>query len=713
MLNSPYTGLVAALLLVLIWRSPVATGDNAQFIEEVIVRGSLRGEALHRVAGSVSVLSAAVVRDRVAQHIDQLLNVAPNVNVAAGASRGRFVQIRGVGERSQFVDPLDPSIGLLVDGIDLSGVGNAATLFDIAQVEVLRGPQGTRYGASAMGGLLVLNSNAPTEEFEGYLEGIVGDYSTYALGAVLSGPLANGLSGRLALHHYSSDGYIRNRHLGIDDSNDFDEHTMRTRLRWQASENVQLDLAWLHLDSNNGYDAFSLDNTRSTLSDQPGRDRQETNALALSAQWDLNDDLRLQAILSTEHSDLEYGYDEDWSYVGLCAGTPCEGSEYSSSDRYVRDREMIGLDLRLSGGNGAINKLSWSTGLHAYQRDVDLRRDFFDFDAFAEAAFDSAYDTERLAVYGDVEKDIGPRFNLGAGLRLEQVKGDYSDSRAISADPKDSHWGGQLRARYALDDSAMLYVLVSRGFKASGVNGDALGKAEQGGFDPAIIEFLRERLEFDDESMVNYEAGLKGRYLDEDLSLRIAVFYMDREDMQVRAWHSEGPAFVGYLDNATGGRSRGLEVETQYRFNSTWRLDAGLGLLDSDLGAFIANDVDQGFVDKRGRGHAHAPSYQFSLAASLSLPGGVYGRLEFEGRDEFYFSNSHDARSDSYALWHLTAGYRWKQLDVALWGRNLTDEDFAVRGFRFGNDPRVFYANETFIQFGAPRTLGVTARYGF
>ena len=89
---------------------------------------------------------------RGAEHLEQLLNLAPNVNLSTGASRGRFVLIRGIGERSQFQEPLNPSIGFIIDGIDFSGLGTAGTLFDVAQVEVLRGPQGALYGRNAVGG---------------------------------------------------------------------------------------------------------------------------------------------------------------------------------------------------------------------------------------------------------------------------------------------------------------------------------------------------------------------------------------------------------------------------------------------------------------------------------------------------------------------------------------------------------------------------------
>jgi outer membrane receptor protein involved in Fe transport len=678
-------------------------------LEEVVVRGTFRSDSLEEVAASVSLLPARAIEERAAQHVEQLLNLAPNVNIAAGASRGRFVQIRGVGERSQFVDPVDPSVGLVIDGIDLSGVGNAATLFDIEQVEVFRGPQGTRFGASAMGGLVVMHSAPPTEAFAGRVEAGLGDYGARRAGVVLSGPLRDGVGGRLAVHRHLGDGYMRNLTLGRDDTADFDETTVRARL--QASLGVtEFDLSWLHLDVDNGYDAFTLDNSRQSLADEPGRDRQRTDALALRAERPAGD-LTLQATLSVEHSDLDYGFDEDWSFAGLCAGAPCEGFEYASTDRYLRDRRAGGAELRLSQLDSA--RGAWTVGLYAYRRDVALERRFFDFVAFQPATLFTDYEHERLAAFGDWSGPWRGRWQLGAGLRVERVTGDYRDSLDVHARPDELLWGGQLSLRYRLSDAWNGYARLSRGYKAGGVNGEALGRASAGGLSDGIVDFLRARLTFDAETLYNAELGVAGELAGGRLRLRGAAFYMDRDEMQNRAWYSDGPAFVGYLDNASGGHNLGLEFEATTRLADGLELRAALGLLDSELGSFIANDPDLGFVDKAGREQAHAPAHQFSLAARWEHPAGWYGRLEWEGRDAFYFSNSHDARSDAYALWHATAGLRWRRLDVSLWGRNLGDADYAVRGFRFGNDPRDFYAVKTYVQWGAPRTVGATARYRF
>ena len=130
------------------------------------------------------------ITERAAQHLEDILNAVPNVTWAAGTSRSRFIQVRGVGDLEQYYDPkYYPSVGMMLDDLELGDSANAGMLFDVAQVEVLRGPQGTRFGASAHAGMINIRTNEPTDEFEGELSGGAGNYDSYNLGLILSGPL--------------------------------------------------------------------------------------------------------------------------------------------------------------------------------------------------------------------------------------------------------------------------------------------------------------------------------------------------------------------------------------------------------------------------------------------------------------------------------------------------------------------------------------------
>ena len=154
-----FTTPLAATLSALSFAIGVAPASAAEkALEEVIVTAEFRRTSIMDTSASASVVGEDDIRQRAAQHLEEILNLAPNVNFAGGTSRARYFQIRGVGDRSQFQEPLNPSVGLRLDGVDFSGIGSIGTLFDVEQVEVLRGPQGTLHGANALAGLIDIRS---------------------------------------------------------------------------------------------------------------------------------------------------------------------------------------------------------------------------------------------------------------------------------------------------------------------------------------------------------------------------------------------------------------------------------------------------------------------------------------------------------------------------------------------------------------------------
>ena len=683
--------------------------DEAALIEEVVVTANFRDTALQAAPASVSVLGQDIVDLRAAQHLDQILGMAPNLNYAAGASRGRFLQARGIGERSQFKDPLDASVGMIIDGADFSGIGLAAVLHDVQQVEILRGPQGTAFGASALGGMMFIRSNDPTEQFAGSVTTGVGNYGAWHAGAVLSGPLGEGLLGRLAVHRFKGDGYIKNEFLDVDDSNDFDELSLRAKLRWRAGESTQIDLTAFHLDADNGYDAFSLENVRRTDADEPGHDRQESLALSLQAAHSGFAAVDLEASLFWEDSDLEYGFDWDWS--NLAAGGVRGG------ENNARRREGLGADVRLlsKGRTGIDAPFSWVAGAYHYSREValDYNDHWQDASGAYPSSFASEFDTQRTALYGQLDWALADAWVLTLGGRLARYDNAYEDSAGVAAKPDDDLWGGRVGLAYRPAPDLMFYGLVSRGFKTGGVNGQAVAAVPED--DPEVASFLNERIAFAAETLVNYEAGVKGRALEGTLSYSLSAFFMQRQDMQARAWVLFPPAeWKSYLDNVDEGENVGLEAEAAWQANERLRLSASLGLLGTKLGELVVRNVDTYALQRQqGRDQAHAPGYQFHLSAHLDLPANTFINAQLEGKDAFHFSNSHDQRSRSYEILHLAAGYRMERLEVTAWARNLTDVDYEVRGFYFGNNPQKGWVNEAYYQYGAPRTFGVRARLRF
>lgn len=682
----------------------------APSLHEIVITADLRDSSEMRLPASVSVFDSETISKRAAQHVEDLLNVAPNVNFSGGSSRARFIQIRGVGERSQFVDPVNPSVGMVIDGIDFSGIGGAGLLHDIGQVEVLRGPQGTRFGANGMAGLLVLVSERPTDEFEGSITTEYGNYNSWRVGGMVSGPLAENLNGRLSVNQYKSDGFQRNRFLGRDDTADFDEVSARARFDWQVTDALNLDLTVIHIDVDNGYDAFSLDNTRTTTSDTPGGDQQRTTAASLKSTW-LTEPVTLEATVTWEDTKSTYFFDEDWTHPGLCDGTLCApGDTYSSTDWYRRDRDSQSLDLRMLSNDSTrlFNSTDWLAGVYVYRKDEVMERDYtYDAPLFTQ------WDTDRLALYAQTDTAVTDSLRLSFGVRWERFEGDYRDNRGVFHKTDEDLWGGQVALEYHLNEKQMIYGLVSRGYKPGGVNGVMGSTIVDPELNPSVRDFLSDNLAFETETLMNYEIGFKGSLVDERLRLRAAAFYMDRKDIQVKNWYNNGQEFSEFLDNATRGDNSGVELEVEWLATDQLTLFASAGWLETRTGSFLVRDVDTREIMPRGsRDQGHAPNYQFHAGFQYDWEQWFF-RLEVEGKDRFYFSDGHNAQSWSYELFNAQLGYQQGPLQLILWGRNLTDEDYPTRGFYFGNDPRKGYTPEPFYQYGEPRRVGVTATYRF
>ena len=680
--------------------------------EEIVVTADFRDVALMSTGSSISVIDSKTIARREARHLEQVLNLVPNVNYSSGASRGRFIQIRGIGERSQFIEPLNPSVGLLIDGIDFSGIGGAATTLDLKQIEVLRGPQGTLYGANALAGLINLTSNDPTETFEGNFETSMAEYETRTVSSVVSGPVTDNLGYRFAIQQHKSDGYTDNDFLNQHDTNNIDEQTIRGKLNWQVNDELQVKLTGFYMDADNGYDGFSLDNTRHTLSDQPGHDRQESTAVGIETTWQATEQFDVVGAVSYADSNLEYGYDEDWSYEDICSGEPCDGWAYSSFDNYRRDRETSTVDLRLvSREEGKLfgDTTDWLIGVYYRDQEESLLREY----TYAASDFTSDFDTENHAIYGQLGSQLTDNLKLVTGLRLEYRDAEYDDSDLVNHDNGERLWGGRIGLEYTIADDTMVYGLVSRGYKAGGVNSNA-------SLNPSGREF-------DTEYMWNFETGVKGDWLDGQLQVQLALFYQKRKDMQVKQslvepiLGTDCPcSFTDYFDNAAKGENYGLELEYNWFASDIFTFYGSLGLLkakfkDFDSFTHSGADAESGVsVDLSGREQAHAPSYQFTVGTEVNITGNLTASVEVEGKDEFYLSPRHDEKTNSYELINTRLHYQVDAWELSLWGRNLTDKDVIVRGFgSFGNDPRKFYVTEPYYQYGEPRIFGATAKYHF
>ena len=679
---------ILLILSVTFFCTPVRSED---WIEEVIVRGDFRDTVIAEVSSSVALIDPQSALATV-NHLEEVIGRAANVNYASGSSRARYFQIRGVGERGQFIEPINPSVGLIFDGVDLSGVGTVANLFDVGQVEILRGPQGTVYGANSLAGTINILSNDPTEQFLGFVEAEVGEYAARGLGLVLSGPINSKSGLRLSAKHYQQDGFIENVHLGVRDTNAKDERSIRLKYVIENNDSIyRINLG--RLEVNNGYDAFSLDNNRETLSDEPGMDDQDTTIFSVSINKDLADDLGLAFSAGLGKSDISYGYDEDWTFVGF------DPWEYSSKDLYERKVDSLSYQLRLmSQGENNSKKTSfdWVAGIYGYHHDLDLMRSY----TYLTEGFTSSYEVDRFAVFGEISKKVVSDWVIRVGLRGEYLGMDYLDSSTLQYDPDDFLVGGRVLVERNLNPDRLVYFGMHRGYKSGGFNTDG-----------SIDEDLRL---FSSEGLWNFEIGYKGSFFDERLHMRAAIFRMKRNDIQIATSivreRSDGSSeFIEYTGNAAEGFNQGLEFDLRLRAADRLFVDLSAGWLDTNFSSY------QGYGERvlAGRDQAHAPNYQFHAGAEYVLSSRWAFHLELEAKDSFFYSDSHDFESNSYELINLGLSFQGDRWEAKVWLKNVMDKEYYVRGYFFGNDPRQFYEPNLWTQLGYPRYYGLSLRASF
>jgi iron complex outermembrane recepter protein len=719
---------LCSLLLVVTVSLPAEAGDsssNDAQLDEIIVTATLRAAPAIEVPASVTVLSGQTLRDAGRANFEDVLGLIPNLNWAGDTSLPRYFQLRGIGELEQYQGAPNPSVGFLVDDVDFSGLGSAGTLYDIDQVDVLRGPQATRYGANALGGLIYLQSAEPTDTLYGRVDLDGGDYGTRSEGAVLSGPIDALDSGfRLAVQHYYTNGYYHNLYLNRDDTNSQDEYTYRAKWVLTPSDRLRIELTAMQVDIDNGYDAFTIDNSRNTESDQPGVDSQHSTGVSAHVHYLASDTVGFTAIATYAKSVIKYSYDGDW-------GNPVFWAPVATVDQYSeiqnRDRTTKTIELRL--GTEQSQGFGWLVGFYGNQLDESLSDlsvgNYQPLGAPVDPADDqsddvinSGYRARNLALFGELDGDITTDLRWSLGLRGERWSATYQGTTTdflgtntgytnapvlptaiesvtpATLSPVNNLWGGHASLTYKLDPTQSIYATASRGYKAGGFN------LSQG--------LLPNQLSFNPETDLSLETGYKADMFDHRLKINADIFYLYRHDAQIKTSFQSDPTnpddFVFYTGNAASGHNYGLETDVDWRATDRVTLGADLGLLQTYFEDFVQQGASGTTTLAVSRELANAPHWQAAVNATYRDPRGAFARIDVTGMGGYYFDlPPNETTSHPYGLLNAKIGWETARWSAYLSGRNLLDKRYPVRGFYFGDVPPN-YPNELFIQLGDPRT---------
>ena len=681
----------------------VSSSIYAEEIEEIIIKADWREAPITDGDTSTFVLSDNEIKTQPIKHFENLSYLVPNLNFAASDSRARYFQIRGIGERSGYLGTPNSSVGFLIDDVDYSGQGGIATLFDVEQIEVIRGPQASRIGANALAGLIYIKTKEPTEEFEASSEINLGSYNTQSVGMALSGPVTKNkdVKFRFAVRKDQSDGFRKNLFLNKSDTSSKDESTLRLKIDFELSETSNSKLLLSSVDMDDPADIWTIDNSLNTLSDRPGMDSQKTDTLGYKY-FKKFDQFELQSFTSTTDTFVVFSYDADWGNSE--SHTPYTYDYFSET---LRDRQSFNQEFRLVSNSNNL-PFSWVLGTTFLSLDeTNDRQDdgiygdpsdpFGPYESLTISSSD--YSSNNLSFFGNIDYELAKDLVISLGVRAEEWKAKYSDTNNENFNLSNDMFGGKVSVSYLMENIGNAYLSYAKGYKQGGFN---VGLGLLGQVDP-------NELEYDPEYLTNYELGINSKISDfTDLSFNI--FYSQREDQQVLISTQVDPndpnTFVYLTQNAAEGLNHGFEGSFDTQLNDALSLFLNLGYLETEIKNWASRP------DIEGREQAHAPKYSFSTGAEYYFRENTSFEINFIGKSGFYYSDSHNNKSDSYVLTNAALRHSVDNWVIDLWVQNLFDEYYSTRGFFFGNEAPDFI-DTLYRRHGDPRHFGLSVRYDF
>jgi len=678
----------------------------SETINEIVVSGDWRESTLSDVDSSLLLVGEEEIKRKQYKHFEDITYSVPNLNFAASDSRPRYFQIRGIGERSGYEGTPNSSVGFLIDDIDFSGQGGIASTYDIEQVEVYRGPQGSRMGANALAGMIYIKTKDPQDSFDVSGEVTLGDYGRKDLGALINIPFLENLKSRLSVKKEDFHGFRKNLFLKRSNTSRKDEISLRFKTNWQINKQSYLGLIYFKNDFKDPADIWTIDGSLNTLSDRPGMDSQDSEALGINIDFNTEPN-RLKFLYSETDTDVIFSYDADW-------GNP------ESHDPYVYDyfsetlrkRETSNIEMRLLSNesqNSFLKKIQWLVGFSVFEIEESNNKiddgaygDPYDgFDVFySKSFFSSNYSSKSKSLFGNIDYLINEKLKFSAGIRWEDWKADYYDSNNELFRPEDTMTGGKISLTNSISDDLKSYISIAKGYKQGGFNlGTGISNTS-----------LAQVISYSPEYLINYEVGLNKYFISSETYLDLVVFYSDRKDQQVISSIQVDPqdpnTFLFLTKNAAEGENYGAEISLNSEISDALSLSMSLGILETEIKKYDSRP------DLEGRDQAHAPNYSFSADLGWKISSDLEVIVGITGKSKFYYSDSHNNSSKDYVLTNVNFIYERDKVNVNFWARNLFNEYYSLRGFYFGNEPPNF-EDTLYERHGDPRHYGVSFTYDF
>ena len=674
-------------------------------LEEIVVTAQKREQSLQDVPISLSVVDGERLSDFSIGSFEELDVYMANMYIKETPGNNA-IYMRGIGSSPGNL-AFEQSVSLFVDGV-YAGRGRQfqAPFLDVDRIEVLRGPQGALVGKNTAAGAVSIISSLPTDEFEGQVTGgYEFEREGYEVSGFVSGPLSDGLRGRLAVKYVDRDGYLTNTVRDVSEPKE-EDFVIRATTALDVSESVEVISKVEFSKSDNAgtpaetlgpteLDSGFLDQrkaTDGTVSD----DFDNTDAVnaTLRINWDMGEH-RITSITGYSKYNMDKVVDSDFSSFGFPPRPGVVGTVISSF--FEEDFDQFSQEVRLASPTG--QAAEYVVGLYYHGQDLSITRGtdylFGPFNGRQPRVF--SQDAKLWSAYGQLTWNFNERVRAIASVRHTSEDKDVDLVRSItgrtpplpvpnnfSDGRSEQQTDPAVTLQWDASDNAMLYASYSKGSKGGGFNG-------------ASNTATPDNYEYEDEESSSTEIGAKLTFLDGNATLNVAVFFDEYKNMQRSAFDGESFAFT--TRNAAVAESKGVEVDGTVRVNDYVTLVGSWAYLNSEYDDFpdsscialpIAAPCTAEGQDISGTPLPHAPDWSGNVALNFerTLNNGfaVFGNLVVAYQDSIYLDDTLDPRlaQDGFTKVDLRLGLsdaedKW---EVAIVGKNLADKLTAQHGFQ-------------------------------
>lgn len=710
-------------------QAPEKEKDTAGMLDTVQVTADRRVENIQDVPMSISTISGEqlqAIRSG-GEDVRVLSARIPSLYIESSFGRTfpRFY-IRGLGNSDFDLNASQPVSLILDDVVQENPMLKGFPMFDIEQVEVFRGPQGTLFGRNTPAGVVKFSSVKPSDEVSGYGLISVGSYNSVNLEGAIGGSLGNGWSARLsALSQHRGD-YVDNTFTGENNALEgYDDKAIRGQLMYKSDDFEALfnvhgrDLdgtarlfraGMIEAGTNNPVAGFNRDKISID-----GTNEQTLNQFGASAnlRWDF-ENFSLISITGYETVEAYSRGDIDGGSIYTYPTNDLNEALFpAESADGLPSHDQFTQELRLESQTGG--KFEWQTGLYYFNEDIVI--DSFNYDTFTTLQNGYAKQTQSndaWAVYASGDYSFTDAFSMRAGLRYTKDEKDFTAERTDSPfcppgacdaypDPEStsaSHTSWDISGIYAVNEDFNLYARIAEGFRAPALQGRLL-------FGDTISVA-------DKETTTSYEIGMKSELFDNRVRLGFNLYYFETQDQQLTA--VGGGTNFNTLINANEVVGKGFELDLQAyltenllltlgaSYNDTEINDSGLKVQPCGGGCTVLDPVaGPGLVSIDGNPLPNAPKNIYNLTLRYGIPVGegeffAYTDWSYRSDVNFFLYESVEFRGSSLLEGGLRVGYNWNNgnYEVAAFGRNITDELAIIGGIDFNNltgminEPRVF-----------------------